>query len=735
MYRAEKKCGGKPYRTILQKDSNARMSVDDLFSEQYPFIVKIMATRNQREKFHCVGIILTEKWVLAPGHCIKVIQSLLEEAYVADIFEDFQNKIEYSLIHFMYDITKYDYDVGLLRVKESFSSDRVYIRLVDDTYRYELNSTVTMISLHNEYLVPKLKKKTMNIFESKRCGEVLPETMFCVGSDELTCAVATESVVLSDDFLVGVASRNKNCKKVYIKVSYIHTSPELGRHLIATRDLNSDDLILCEYPLVFGPRPHVVEEGPVPCIGCFRLIIAEQSPRCEGCGWPVCHAACEGLRDPLNHGLECLILGLRPEGVINKFHDFYRQDTLLVLRCLLLQKKGQKKWEQLMELESHLEARGPKTDIHKNVEERTVDYLTKNFLERLKDLERKAERDLLSETSSAIMHKIAGIIDVNALEINQDVELSAIYPVTSLLEHSCLSNTYHIFDNALENYKITVRASVPIGKGDHISTTYTHALWGTQARREHLMETKYFSCQCLRCKDPTELGTYLSALRCIGIDGQSCGGNQLPLDPCNDATEWACDKCNVKLSNDEVAFLVNKIGSEVDYVQLSNPTVKEMRDLLDKILNFLHPHHYHVYSIKHSLVQLYGYQQGYLPNQISDELLLKKSEMCRELIAVTKTIDPGNARLPLYSGVLLHELFLANAFYVKRKWHVEDKEQMVLLIEEGTKALSDAKLILRNEPSSAAQKLRSLLVSSNKELRNWMERYKEDVEKIKKKLK
>jgi hypothetical protein len=45
---------------------------------------------------------------------------------------------------------------------------------------------------------------------------------------------------------------------------------------------------------------------------------------------------------------------------------------------------------------------------------------------------------------------------------------------------------------------------------------YTHALWGTQARREHLTATKYFTCRCERCSDPTELGTYISGIRCLG---------------------------------------------------------------------------------------------------------------------------------------------------------------------------------------------------------------------------
>jgi hypothetical protein len=192
--------------------------------------------------------------------------------------------------------------------------------------------------------------------------------------------------------------------------------------------------------------------------------------------------------------------------------------------------------------------------------------------------------------------------------------------------------------------RITVRAALPIKKGDHISTMYTHALWGTQARREHLRETKYFSCKCKRCQDPTELGSYLSALRCLGTGPDSCDGFQLPADPTDDKTEWLCNKCDIRLNNNDVSYLINQIGEEVDQVQLANPTVRELDNLLTKMLTFLHPNHYHVYSVKHSLVQLYGYQQGYTPSQISDDTVLRKAAMCRELLDITRKIDPGNAR-------------------------------------------------------------------------------------------
>lgn len=145
------------------------------------------------------------------------------------------------------------------------------------------------------------------------------------------------------------------------------------------------------------------------------------------------------------------------------------------------------------------------------------------------------------------------------------------------------------------------------------------------------------------------MGTYLSALRCLGQEGDGkCGGTQLAIDPLDDKTEWACDKCDVKVTNYDVAYLVNQIGDEVDHVQISSPTVRDLNALLEKVITFLHPNHYHVYSIKHSLIQLYGYQQGYMPNQITDELLKKKSEMCREMLEVTRKIDPGNSRYTLF---------------------------------------------------------------------------------------
>ena len=133
------------------------------------------------------------------------------------------------------------------------------------------------------------------------------------------------------------------------------------------------------------------------------------------------------------------------------------------------------------------------------------------------------------------------------------------------MSHNCRPNTKHTFD---PDYGINVFATVPIGmfflyifcnftkkfffnnknillkiswnwnmnlvfwkyiylaKGEVISASYTQSIWNTMNRRKHLKQSKCFWCSCARCQDPTEFGTYLSALNC-----SKCGGKVLSTDP------------------------------------------------------------------------------------------------------------------------------------------------------------------------------------------------------------
>merc|ERR1711963_1027953 len=83
------------------------------------------------------------------------------------------------------------------------------------------------------------------------------------------------------------------------------------------------------------------------------------------------------------------------------------------------------------------------------------------------------------------------------------------YAMAAMMEHSCMPNVKITFD---KQFNITVRAARNISEGEHLSTMYTHALWGTIARRDHLAMTKNFWCSCSRCCDPTEFGSNISTI-------------------------------------------------------------------------------------------------------------------------------------------------------------------------------------------------------------------------------
>lgn len=235
-------------------------------------------------------------------------------------------------------------------------------------------------------------------------------------------------------------------------------------------------------------------------------------------------------------------------------------------------------------------------------------------------------------------------------------EIGAVYPTACMLEHSCQPNCMFTFELA-GAYRITMLAGRDIRAGEHMSIMYTDMLWGTRARLEHLRATKYFVCRCARCTDPSELGTFLSALRCIGDVHETCSGTMLPLDAHDAHTDWRCDRCPVRLGSEHLGGLMASIEDEVDGVLLNKETtVAEVETLLAKLSRFLHPHHYHMFALKHSLVQLWGNRPGYETAGLTDAQLLGKVAMCEELLALVDVLDPHALRLALYIGIVLYEL-------------------------------------------------------------------------------
>ena len=57
--------------------------------------------------------------------------------------------------------------------------------------------------------------------------------------------------------------------------------PEIGRFVVASRDIEAGEVIMEEPPITVGPRQFTG----VVCLGCHKQI--DGNFRCD-CGWPIC---------------------------------------------------------------------------------------------------------------------------------------------------------------------------------------------------------------------------------------------------------------------------------------------------------------------------------------------------------------------------------------------------------------------------------------------------------------
>lgn len=177
---------------------------------------------------------------------------------------------------------------------------------------------------------------------------------------------------------------------------------------------------------------------------------------CEQCLWPICGTECVTPNFlTLNmHDEECKVLTFAADKIA-KTND-YMYDALTPLRCLLLQLGDKNKWNRLIGLQSHMEHRGPNSEIYEYVRYYYIVLKIKidkilNILREISLICNYLRGNYLSEVefeaSSELIHKVCGILDVNALDVQiSGAELTAVYSTVSMLEHSCLPNVCLSFD-------------------------------------------------------------------------------------------------------------------------------------------------------------------------------------------------------------------------------------------------------------------------------------------------
>ncbi|ALC41204.1 CG14590 [Drosophila busckii] len=479
-------------------------------------------------------------------------------------------------------------------------------------------------------------------FISEECaGCGVPATLTCT-----RCRMARYCCV---DHQKAHWSKHKRCCKPYRE----EQDEILGRYLVATQELQPKQIIFIEEPLVVGPKWYLTEPEQsasiVPCVACYTPCRLGKH-QCRSCRWPVCSAACE------HESLECSVLSLGSAAAAKSdartLHDSFRHDALLVLKCLLLQQSHPQRWQALLEMQSHEKERHG-TELQLEADKRIVSYLQQRFLQRLK----QASKQLPPlQYDTELLHRICGIIETNymVIELATGVELSGLFRQACMMEHACQPNCYFQFDSLTQ--RIAVRAGGNIKKGEHLKISYTNILWGTQMRQHHLRMTKHFGCCCQRCEDPTEFGSYVSAMRCLGDVSKSCVGMQLPVEPLSEKTQWQCNSCPMLLDAAYVTEVQSHMTAEVERLLAGQPSASQVELLLARLSQLLHPNHFHMFNLKHTLIQLYGHESGLELPMLSAAQLERKLRLCEELYDVCHRLDPHSIKLAIYVCVILMEI-------------------------------------------------------------------------------
>lgn len=251
------------------------------------------------------------------------------------------------------------------------------------------------------------------------------------------------------------------------------------------------------------------------------------------------------------------------------------------------------------------------------------------------------------EYSEQEIDRCIGILKVNGmklesgrLEKNPGVVL---YPIYCLINSDCVSNTNYIKTSNLE---LQLRSQKPIRKGEEITTRYVSSTMGNNRRRQYLKKYWYFDCCCSRCGDSTELGTNMSSVIC----NRCRQGFLIKTRPLDYESPWRCDNnnCETEVDTETVDTEVDKLEAMSQGVDMGD--VDQLEELLYRLGDgtILHPSHYIILEISHSLVFAYNSHKTLTRPQMD-----RKIQLCRHVLSVLSTVDNG---FTAWRGKILNEL-------------------------------------------------------------------------------
>lgn len=105
--------------------------------------------------------------------------------------------------------------------------------------------------------------------------------------------------------------------------------------------------------------------------------------------------------------------------------------------------------------------------------------------------------------------------------------------------------------------------------------------------------------------------------------------------------QWTCNFCSIIADPNRIELSLAHVGKDMAAMNRRDP--KHCRMFLDHYVSTdtLHPNHYYFTEIRLNLAQLYGQLEGEPLNELSQEQLNHKRELCLKVLKIAEVIFPG----------------------------------------------------------------------------------------------
>jgi len=228
------------------------------------------------------------------------------------------------------------------------------------------------------------------------------------------------------------------------------------------------------------------------------------------------------------------------------------------------------------------------------------------------------------------------------------------------MNHDCVPNIRYAYER---DSIMAVRASKLIRKGEQIFNSYTKFLWGTQQRRVHLAYSKNFLCRCERCLDATELGSFISAVKCVKPE---CDGTMLPVDPVVIKSPWQCKTCGLKLDHARVSKICDIFSKQIFNKILHEPMSAINHYLKDKLSTFLPASNQFTIEVKLQIILKMKQDPNYVMTLEDYEDV---EQYCYDVMNIIDRLSVGEC---FVKGLLYHEIITAKIKLAEMRGQVFD---------------------------------------------------------------